>query len=168
MSVYGRRSVDLSGYPDLVVIYLGYRATGLRGLRSLMRIGAGLRTIRRQPPDGLLSHEGMWFGFMHPGFRQYWRDLESLEAFTRAQQHAAWWKDFGKGLKGGGIWHETYRLRGGMEAIYRGMPAIGLGSFAPAQAPDGPFLTARQRIEAGRAGGTPAGRVASGASSPVP
>ena len=48
---------------------------------------------------------------------------------------------------GGGFWHETYRLRGGMEAIYLDMPGLGFGRFAPPLAPDGPFLSARQRIE---------------------
>ncbi len=142
-----RRSVDLSGYPDLVVVYLGYRTSSLRGLLSLLRIGRGLRLVKAHPPEGLLSHEDLWFGLAHPGFRQYWRDLESLEAFTRAPQHAAWWGDFGRDTGGGGIWHETYRLRGGIEAIYSGVPAIGLASFAPPRLPEGPFMSARQRLE---------------------
>ncbi len=143
-----RRSVDLSGHPDLVVIYLGYRVTALTGLRSLLRIGRGLRDIRRDPPPGLLAHENMLFGLMHFGFRQYWRDFESLEAFTRAPQHADWWRNFTRDFGGGGIWHEAYRMRGGMEAIYSGMPRIGFGSFAPERIPTGPFASARQRITA--------------------
>ncbi len=143
---YERRSVDLSGYPDLVVIYLGYRATSLAGLRTMLRIGRGLREIRSDPPDGLLSHEGMWFGITHPGFRQYWRDFDSLEAFTRAARHKGWWRDFAGNPRAGGIWHETYRIGGGMEAIYSGMPPIGFASFAPARDPQGPFMTARQRM----------------------
>ena len=146
---YPRQSVDLSGTPDLVVVYLGYRAKGLKGARSLLRIGRGLRSIKTNPPDGLLSHEDLWFGLMHPGFRQYWRDFESLEAFTRAPQHAAWWRDFARDSGGGGIWHETYRLRGGMEAIYSGVPKLGFASFAPERTPTGPFMSARQRVEAG-------------------
>ncbi len=145
---YPRHSVDLSGTPDLVVVYLGYRAKGLKGVRALLRIGRGLRSLRASPPPGLLAHENMWFGWMHPGFRQYWRDFESLEAFTRAPQHAAWWRDFARS-GGGGIWHETYRLRGGMEAIYSGVPGIGFAAFAPERAPVGPFMSARQRVEAG-------------------
>jgi hypothetical protein len=145
---YARSSVDLTGYPDLVVIYLGFQAKNLKGVRSLLRIGRGLATIRKNPPPGLLSHESVWFGLMHPGFRQYWRDFESLEAYTRAPQHAAWWRDFAKDGGGGGIWHETYRLRGGMEAIYSGVPNIGFARFAPERAPTGPFKSARQRVEA--------------------
>ena len=135
-----RRTVDLSGYPDLVVVYLGYRVTGLRGARDLLRIGRGLRAFRADPPDGLLAHEDLWFGLMHPGFRQYWRDFDSLQAFTRAPRHAAWWRDFARDPRGGGIWHETYRLRGGMEAIYSGVPGIGFGRFAPERAPAGPSV----------------------------
>ena len=149
---YPRHSVDLSGYPDLVVVYLGYRAKGLKGLRSLLRIGRGLDTLRREPPDGLLAHEGMMFGPLHPGFRQYWRDFDSLEAFTRAPQHAAWWRDFARDSGGGGIWHETYRLRGGMEAIYSGVPGIGFARFAPERTPTGPFASARQRVATQPAG----------------
>ncbi len=145
---YSRRSVDLSGYPDLVVVYLGFRATGLRAARKLVGLARGLRQVKRHMPDGLLSHEDIWFGFMHPGFRQYWRDWESLEAFTRASPHKGWWADFARDPQGG-IWHETYRLRGGMEAIYSGVPAIGLASFAPGRAPEGPFMSARERVKVG-------------------
>ncbi len=145
---YQRQSVDLSGYPDLVVVYLGYRARNLTGLRSLLRIGRGLQSLQRDKPDGLLSHETMWFGLLHPGFRQYWRDFDSLEAYTRAPQHAAWWRDFARGSGGNGIWHETYRMRGGMEAIYSGVPGFGFASFAPERAPVGPFMSARQRVHA--------------------
>ena len=146
-SAMSRRSVDLSATPDLVVVYLGYRASGLGGLLDLIRIGRGLRSLKADPPPGLLAHEDLWFGLMHPGFRQYWRDFDSLEAFTRAPQHAAWWRDFGRGDgRRGGIWHETYRLRGGIEAIYSGVPPIGLARFAPARVPVGPFMTARQRL----------------------
>lgn len=140
-----RRSVDLSETPDLVVIYLGYRVQNLRAARTLLRIAPGLSRIQRDPPDGLLAHETVMFGLLHPGFRQYWRDFESLEAFTRAPQHAAWWRLMTQNPDAGGIWHETYRLRGGMEAIYVGCPAFGLASFAPNRTAIG---TARERLNA--------------------
>ena len=146
MSRPKRQSVDLSGFPDLVVVYLGYRANSLRGLRSLLHIGMGLRAIQKDPPDGLLLHENMLFGLTHPGFRQYWRDLPSLEAFTRAPRHAAWWRNFGRDPAGGGIWHETYQLRGGMEGIYLNLPATGFGRFAPGRAPEGAAFSARGRL----------------------
>ena len=157
-----RRSVDLSAYPDLVVIYLGYRAAGARGLVSLAKIGLGLRRLRRAFPPGLLAHESFMLGPFHVGFRQYWTDLSSLQTFTRAPQHAAWWAAFGRDAEGGGFWHETYCRRGGIEAMYIDMPRIGLGRFAPPLDPVGPFMTSAQRL------GTVATRVKSPAEAAVP
>lgn len=142
-----RDSVDLSAYPGLVVVYLGFRVGRLRGLRALLGIGRGLAQVQRTMPDGLLAHENLVYGLNHIGMRQYWRDLESLESFTRSEPHRTWWQDFGRDPAGNGFWHEAYRLSGGMEGIYVGMPRpIGLGSFAAARAPQGPFMTSRQRL----------------------
>ena len=141
-----RRSVDLSGYPDLVVIYLGMRVNAFHGIRTLFGIGRQLGPIGKIHPDGLLAHETCLFSLRHVGFRQYWRDLESLEAFTRSDPHRTWWRSFLKDPGGTGFWHETYRLKGGMEAIYLHMPPIGFGRFAPALKPQGPFMTARGRL----------------------
>jgi hypothetical protein len=144
-----RKSVDLSAYPDLTVIYLGFKVRSLRGLFSVIRLGKGLSGVQRNPPDGLLRHENLLFGFGHLGIRQYWRDLESLEAFTRAEPHRTWWRDFLKDSGGAGFWHETYRIKGGMEAIYIDMPTKpGLLAFAPEQQPIGPFMSARERLKA--------------------
>jgi len=74
-----RRSVDLSTYPDLVVVYLGFRVTRWRGLLALMGVGRGIAASVRSQPDGLLAHENLFFGLTHVGMRQYWRDLDSLE-----------------------------------------------------------------------------------------
>ena len=73
-----RRSVDLSAYPDLVVVYLGFRVTRWRGLLALMGLGRGIAASVQSRPDGLLAHETLFFGLTHVGLRQYWRDLESL------------------------------------------------------------------------------------------
>jgi hypothetical protein len=148
MSPSSKVSPDLAPYPDLVVVYLGFRVRGLRGLRSMMRLGAGLQTIKEAPPDGLLRHEGLLWGWMHVGMRQYWRDLPSLEAFTRSAPHSGWWRDFGRDAGGNGFWHETYRRTGGIEGIYIDMPPLGLGGFAQPRAPVGDFKTARQRLAA--------------------
>lgn len=148
-----RRSVDLSGYPDLVVVILGLRVRSLRGVLSMMRIGRGLAQVEGAPPDGLLGHEQFLFSLTHVGMRQYWRDFDSLERFTRSEPHAAWWRDFLRDSGGAGFWHETYSARRGIEAVYVDMPGpVGLGRFAPERQPTGPFLTARGRL----AGGTDA------------
>ncbi|AQS88048.1 hypothetical protein NCH01_21540 [Neoasaia chiangmaiensis] len=149
-----RETVDLSGYPDLVVILLGLQARRLRAFLSLRDVGRGLAAIQRTPPDGLLSHQSLRFGWNHVGFRQYWRDYESLEAFTRAAPHADWWRHFMQQGRGCGFWHEAYSARGGMEAIYVDMPQrTGFAAFAPVVAPEGRrrFSRARLAEHAGRA-----------------
>jgi hypothetical protein len=124
-----RRSVDLSGYPDLVVVYLGYRANAPRGLLTIM-----------------LLQEFFLLGPFHVGFRQYWTDFAHLKTFTVTGQHATWWASMGKDTKGGGFWHETYCKSGGIEALYIDMPPLGLGRFAPELDPVGPFMTSAQRL----------------------
>ncbi len=143
-----RVAADLSAYPDLVVIYLGMRVKSWRGVASIFGIGRPLGAIARNKPDGLLAHESMFYSFTNVGFRQYWRDLESLEAFTRSAPHKDWWARFSKDRDGVGFWHETYRKAGGMEAIYLGMEPVGLGRFAPALQPVGAAKTARGRLAA--------------------
>lgn len=142
------RSVDLSAYPDLVVVYLGYRVSGWRSFWALSRIAPHLRRFSKTKPDGLLAHETVVFGLNHIGMRQYWRDFESLETFTRSDPHRGWWRDFSRDNKGAGFWHEAYRRAGGIEGLYINMPRQGLASFAPDLQPDGPFLSSRQRLAA--------------------
>ncbi|NPD66593.1 DUF4188 domain-containing protein [Lichenicola cladoniae] len=145
-----RRSVDLSQYPDLVMIMLGFRLRGWRGLRAMRRIGPGMAKIMRDRPDGLLAHEGMKFSLLHFGFRQYWRDLDTLERFTRSEPHAGWWRSVRELSADAGFWHETYHARGGIEALYVAMPEpVGLQLFAPERQPVGPFMSARARIQGG-------------------
>lgn len=142
-----RETVDLSAYPELVVVYLGMRVTSWRGLKTIISTGRGIIQAVAARPDGLLAHEFMLFGPLHAGMRQYWRNQESLEAFTRAAPHKDWWAGFTRDDGGTGFWHEAYRMQGGMEAIYLGMPgALGFGRFAPATAPEGPFMTSRGRF----------------------
>ena len=75
-----RRTVDLSAYPDLVVIYLGMRVNRLTGLKTLFGFGPRIADSVAAQPDGLLLHENFLFSLfpMHAGMREYWRDLESL------------------------------------------------------------------------------------------
>ena len=142
-------SVDLSAYPDLVVVYLGFRVSTWRGFKALLGISTGLRAVQKDKPDGLLCHETIVFALNHIGMRQYWRDFDSLERFTRSDPHKTWWRQFTKDPAGSGFWHEAYRRSGGMEALYLGMPKpIGLATFAAAKAPVGPFMTSRGRLAA--------------------
>lgn len=151
-----RETVDLRGYPDLVVIYLGMKALSLKGLFSLFKIGPQLGKIPEEKPDGLLLHESLIYGLfpLHVGMRQYWRDLESLEKWTRTMPHMGWWKAFLKDSGGTSFWHETYFLNGGMEAVYLDIDkAVGFAQFAPRVAAKGAMFSARRR--AGIAGEGP-------------
>ena len=144
-----RRTVDLSQqYPDLVVIYLGMRVNRLTGLKTLIGFGPQISASVAAGPDGLLRHENFVFSLfpMHAGMRQYWRDLESLLAWTRSDPHKVWWKNFLRDSGGTGFWHETYMMRGGMEAIYDDVaPSIGMMSFAPIVPARGAMFGAAQR-----------------------
>lgn len=152
MTQASRRTVDLSPYPDLVMILLGFQLRSLRAVPTFYRLGRGFAEIARKPPEGLLASDNFLFGWNHLGIRQYWRDMDSLSHFTRSSPHAGWWSRYVKDHGGAGFWHETYCARGGVEAIYLGMgdKGIGLGQFAPAIPPEGRFKSSRSRIEADR------------------
>jgi Domain of unknown function (DUF4188) len=147
-----RQTVDLSSFPDLVVIYLGMRVRTVRGVPKLLRTGRQIRAGVAEDPDGLLLHENFVFSFvpLHFGMRQYWRDLDALERWTRELPHQQWWKDFLRDSAGTGFWHETYFMRGGMEAIYDDIAKpVGMMTFAPLERARGPMFSARSRLGLG-------------------
>ena len=41
-----------------------------------------------------------------------------MERWARSLPHKQWWQRFVRDTGGTGFWHETYLMRGGMEAIY--------------------------------------------------
>ncbi|MBV9578657.1 MAG: DUF4188 domain-containing protein [Chloroflexi bacterium] len=144
-----RRTVDLSAYPDLVVIYLGMRVNRPAGLRTLLGFGPRITDAVGRRPDGLLMHENLLFSLIppHAGMRQYWRDFEALERWARSEPHRRWWQAYLRETGGTGFWHETYFMRGGVEAIYDEMPRpLGLSAFAPTLAPRGAMFSARRRL----------------------
>ncbi|HZZ38260.1 MAG TPA: DUF4188 domain-containing protein [Acidobacteriaceae bacterium] len=143
-----RRTVDLSQYPDLVVVYLGMRVNRLTGLKTLIGFGPRISKSVEAQPDGLLRHENFVFSLfpMHAGMRQYWRDMDSLLAWTRSDPHRLWWKNFLRDSGGTGFWHETYTMRGGMEAIYDDIALpLGFSAFAPVVSARGSMFTAANR-----------------------
>jgi hypothetical protein len=143
-----RSTVDLSGFPDLVVMYLGMRVNRLRGIPTLLRFGRRIRHAVDAKPDGLLLHESLFFSPRQVGMRQYWRDFDSLELWARTPPHRDWWREYLQDTQGTGFWHETYFAAGGMEAIYDNMAAapIGLMRVAPVEPAQGGMFTARRRI----------------------
>jgi hypothetical protein len=147
-----RLTVTLSEFPDLVVIYLGMRVRRVRGLRKLLQTGRQIQAGVAQGPDGLLLHENLVYSLLPPhiGMRQYWRDLDALERWTRELPHQQWWKDFLRDSAGTGFWHETYFMRGGMEAIYDDIDKpIGMMQFAPLEKARGRMFSARTRLGQG-------------------
>lgn len=151
-----RRTVDLSGYPDLVVIYLGMRVNTLTGLKTLFGFGPRIAKSAEEHPDGLLLHEFfLWSLFPpHAGIRQYWRDFTSLELWARSEPHRLWWQGFLRDSGETGFWHEPYLMSGGMEAVYDDMVKdVGFFRFAPVRPAQGPMFSARSRA---RQAGEPA------------
>ena len=139
---------DLSAYPDLLVIFLGMRVEEPRGLETLQKLGPEIQAAVDEKPDGLLLHESLTFSEepLHVGMRQYWRDFDSLERWARSDPHREWWRRFIRDSGGTGFWHETYFMRGGMEAVYDDMVArTGLLAFAPEQPARGRLFSARTR-----------------------
>ena len=146
-----RRTVDLSAYPDLVVIYLGMRVNALTGLKTLAGFGPKIARSVEARPEGLLLHESFLFSLFppHAGMRQYWRDFDSLERWARSEPHRLWWQHFIRNSGGTGFWHEAYFMRGGMEAVYDDMVRdTGFLKFAPQRPARGPMFTARGRVRA--------------------
>jgi len=147
-----RQTVDLSSYPDLVVIYLGMRVNRLTGLRTLLGFGPKISDSVSAQPDGLLLHETVIYSLfpINVGMRQYWRDMDTLLAWSRSEPHRTWWKKFLRDSGGTGFWHETYLMRGGMEAVYDDVPRpVGFMKFAPIQPARGPMFGSAQRARSG-------------------
>lgn len=146
-----RKTVDLAGYPDLVVIYLGMRVRMLKGLLTLMKTGPQIDQAGAARPGGLLHYENnIIFGFfpLHVGMRWYWKDFDSMEAWARSETHRLWCQKFLRDSGGTGFWHKTYSMRGGMEAVYddvTGRP-VGFQAFAPNAAARGSMFSARGRL----------------------
>ena len=146
--IVDRQSVDLSRYPDLVVMYLGMRVNRLTGLKTLIGFGPRIERSVADSPDGLLAHETFLWSLAppHVGIRQYWRDFDSLERWARSDPHRRWWQSFVRDSGGTAFWHETYLMRGGMEAIYDDLSRpTGFLKFAPAVKARGSMFTARKR-----------------------
>jgi hypothetical protein len=147
-SAPNRTTVDLSAYPDLVVIYLGMRVNEVKGLWTLASFGRRIGAAVQAAPDGLLLHENVLFSLVppHAGMRQYWRDFDALERWARSMPHQKWWRDFLRDRGGTGFWHETYFRGGQIESVYVDMPRIGLARFGAVEPARGSMFSARRRL----------------------
>jgi len=152
-----RQTVDLSAFPELVVIYLGMRVRTLGGIKTLLGLGPQIDKAGAARPEGLLHYENnMIYSLfpLHVGMRWYWKDYESMEKWVRSEPHRRWWRDFLRNSGGTGFWHETYFMGGGMEAVYDDVAKpVGMQAFADSVPARGSMFSARSR--AGRSGVSP-------------
>ena len=121
---------------------------------TLERLGPEIEASVEAEPDGLLLHESITYSAepLHVGMRQYWRDLDSLEAWAGELPHKTWWTAYLRDRGGTSFWHETYFRRGGFETAYVDVSdPVGLKRIAPSKPAEGPLLSARRRLEADRA-----------------
>jgi hypothetical protein len=158
MTTY-RQTADLTAYPDLIVVYLGMRVNVLTGIKTLIGFGPKIDGSVAAQPDCLLLHENLIYSLFppHVGMRQYSRDFESLERWTRTEPHRLWWKQFLQDSGGTGFWHELYSVRGGFESVYLDVQKpIGFLRFAQPLPAKGGFFSARDRLRRGGVAETPA------------
>ena len=126
-----RMTAEIDG--DFVVFLIGVR------VNKVWKVHKWLPVVRAMPKmvKELEQNPGTGFlGSMSGGFMtaQYWRSFEDLEAYARSHDHEHWpaWVAFNRRMANSrgdvGIWHETYRVRAGeYEAVYSGVPPMGLG-----------------------------------------
>jgi hypothetical protein len=79
-----------------VALYLGIKATKFRGTGSVIKMRAQPNELVKHPRDGMLGHESFWWS-MFPsrvGFRQFWRDPDSLDRYGHTSGHRDWWCRF--------------------------------------------------------------------------
>jgi hypothetical protein len=131
----------------------------LGGIKTLVGLGPQIDKAGDARPEGLLHYENniIFQVFpLHLGMRWYWKDFQSLERWARSEPHRVWWQKFVQNSAGTGFWHETYFMRGGMEAIYNDMDIsrAGLHAFAPSVPASGAMFSARSRARL--SGATPA------------
>ncbi len=154
----GRWTPDLSQWPDLIVVYLGMQVKAPRGFKTVLSFGPKISKSVADRPDGLLLHENMILSLwpLHVGMRQYWRDFESLERWTRSGAHKAWWQSFIRNSGRTGFWHELYSRNGDMEGTFLDMDGMGMTKFAPTVPTRGTMFSARRRLRRqGEAEGPP-------------
>jgi len=122
------------------------RLNTITGVKTLLGFGPQISNAVASNPDGLLLHENLLYSLRHFGMRQYWRDFDSLEAWSRSEPHRVWWQQFLRDSGGTGFWHETYFREGGVEAVYVDMQKpVGIARFAPVVAARGAMFSARKR-----------------------
>jgi hypothetical protein len=144
-----RKTVDLSGFPNLVVIYLGMRVNRMTGHQDAARLWPP-RFLPPQPPSPPACSR------TRPSSIPYFRRTSGC-GNTGAIWNPCWHGPapipIGNGGNpsfnnsgGTGFWHETYFRTGGMEAIYDDIPKpVGFMRFAPVVSARGAMFGAANR-----------------------
>ena len=117
---YAPFTVDLSAFPNMAVIYYGMPAANLKGFFTVLGLRKRISSALQEKPDGLLHHDFLIYNLfpLHVGMRLYWESFDAAESWARKNPaHLKWWKNFTNDSAGTGFWHETYCMRGGMEAV---------------------------------------------------
>ena len=146
-----RMAAQIEG--DFVVFLIGMRINKPWKLHKWLPVFLAmprmLKELERRPEAGFL---GAVFG--PKVIVQYWRSFEHLETYARSMDGSHWpaWVAFNKSMAKSradvGIWHETYLVRAHeYEAIYSGMPPIGLGKIGKLVPATGHRDTARGRVQ---------------------
>lgn len=151
-----RMAAQIDG--DFVVFLIGMRINSLhkvsRWLPVVRAMARMLRELGRNPELGLL-HARTHFGIRNIMVVQYWRSFEQLHAYATdtTQAHLPAWQAFNVAMRDNpdvGIWHETFLVPNAhYEAIYRGMPAWGLGRAGRLVEASGLRKSARGRLGRG-------------------
>ena len=138
---------------DFVVFLIGLRVNKPWKIHKWLPVFLAtprmLKELAANPESGFLGH------VMSPRvIVQYWRSFDHLEAYARSKDQEHWpaWVAFNKRVGASredvGIWHETYQVRAGeYEAVYSGMPPIGLGQVGELVAATGRQESARGRLQ---------------------
>lgn len=147
-----RMTVEVDG--NFVVFLIGMRINKPwkvhKWLPVFLAMPRMLKELSQHPESGFL---GYTMGL--PSITQYWRSFEDLEAYARSHDGQHWpaWVAFNRRVGGSrgdvGIWHETYKVAAGQyEAVYSGMPPMGLGKVGRLVPASGARESARGRIGA--------------------
>ena len=137
MAQVDRRTVDLSAYPDLVVIYLGMRVNAFCRPEAPAGTGPANRRLRQSQarrPAAARRPSLLAVSRCTPACASTGAISNRWSAGPAPSRTANGGRHFLRDSGGTGFWHETYALRGGIEAIYDDMPQpIGMMKFAPLQ-----------------------------------
>jgi len=149
-TISDRMIAEIDG--DFVVFLFGMRMNKLWKLNKWWPVYSAMRKMMKElesnPELGMLGQISD-FRFIV----QYWRSFDHLESYARNRDraHLPAWKSFNAAVRKSredvGIWHETYQVRAGeYEALYSGMPSLGLGMAGQLIPPSKRTERARDRI----------------------